>query len=380
MKQKKIRLAFFSSTRGDISILKPLIDQINKNPYFDYLFFVYGTHLNKTYGNTINEIIGSNLKITSMSNTISKEDSISGIVNSLLLTQNFVNKVFQKYKFDAVVLLGDRLERIPVVSNIIAYRKLLFHLHGGELTYGALDDQVRHIITKASHLHFPICSQYKKNILNMAEENFRILDSGSLAVENIYKFIKKEKSKGKKIVILTYHPETLTDNFNWNKNFNIICETLKKYRLEVVITAPGHEKESKKNIEYIIQYTKHNKNFKFIPSLGYKKYFEILNKTLFVIGNSSSGIIEVPYYKIPTIDIGDRQKGRFKHSSIISCKCNSKEINKAIRKALSKNYNNKISKMKLYFGKGNASKKIINFIYKNIKNREKLINKKFSND
>ena len=376
MKQKKIKLAFFSSTRGDLAILKPLLDQIKKNQHFDYLLFVHGTHLDKKYGNTIDEINNSKLKITAKSNTLSKEDSSSGLVNSLLLTQNFANKIFKKYKFDAVVLLGDRLERLPIVSNIIAYRKLLFHLHGGELTYGALDDQVRHIITKAAHLHFPICNQYKKNILNMAEENFRIFKSGSLAVENIYKF--KKKNIIKNIVLLTYHPETMLNKFNWNKNFQIICSTLKKFDLEVIITAPGHEKGSKKNIENIIRYTKSNKNFKFIPSLGYKKYFEILNKTLFVIGNSSSGIIEVPYYKIPTIDIGSRQEGRFKHFSIINCKCNFKEINSAIKKALSKKYINKILKMKLYFGKGEASKKILKFIDKNMKDKKILINKKFS--
>ena len=147
--------------------------------------------MDKEFGNTVKEIETNKIKITKQSNTLSSLDGFNGLSDSLLLTQRFVNEVFNKYQFDGVVLLGDRLERLPIVSNVIAYRKFLFHLHGGEITYGALDDQVRHIITKASHLHFPICNDYKKNILKMAEEKFRILNSGSLVIENIKKFIKK---------------------------------------------------------------------------------------------------------------------------------------------------------------------------------------------
>ena len=377
MKKKKIKLAFFSSTRGDIAILKPLIDQIKKNKYLDYHFFIHGTHLDKEFGNTVKEIETNKIKITKQSNTLSSLDGFNGLSDSLLLTQRFVNEVFNKYQFDGVVLLGDRLERLPIVSNVIAYRKFLFHLHGGEITYGALDDQVRHIITKASHLHFPICNDYKKNILKMAEEKFRILNSGSLVIENIKKFIKKNNKK--EYVILTYHPETLITKFNWNKNFKKICDVVKRFKLKVIITAPGHEKDSKKNIKYMKIYEKKKMNLKFIPSLGYKKYFSLLNKTLFVIGNSSSGIIEVPYYRIPTINIGNRQDGRVKHESIISCNHRPKEINKAIIKALSKNYVNKISKMKMYFGKGDASEKIVKFIIKNMNKKKRLTNKKFIN-
>lgn len=377
MKKKKIKLAIFSSTRGDISILKPLIEEIKKNKFVDYLFFVHGTHLSKKFGKTIKEIKINKIKITKKYNTITMSDNQSGISNSLLLTQKFANLVFEKYSFDGVILLGDRLERLPIVSNAIAYRKFLFHLHGGEMTYGALDDQVRHIITKASHLHFPICNNYKKNIEKMSEEKFRILNSGSLAIENIKKFIKKNNQK--KFVILTYHPETLLNEFNWNKNFEKICNILKKFKLKVIVTAPGFERDSKKNIRFIDSYVKKNDNFEFIPSLGFKKYFSILNKTLFVIGNSSSGIIEVPYYRIPTINIGIRQSGRFTHESVICCNHSTKQINNAIKKALSRNFIAKISKMKLYFGNGDASKKIVKFIIKNMKNKKKLINKKFSN-
>ncbi len=375
-KKKKICLAFFTSTRGDISILKPLIDRIKKNHKFSYKLFVHGTHLFKNYGNTINEIKENKIKISYSAKTINKKDTQKEIANSLLLTQKFSNYIFKKFYFDAIILLGDRLERLPIVSNAILYRKFLFHLHGGELTYGALDDQVRHVITKASHLHFPICEPYKNNIINMSEEKFRILVSGSLAIENLKKFINKEKNIKKTKVILTYHPETLINKFDWEKNFKQICNVLKMYNFQVIITSPGYEKGTNKNLLFIKKHIKKLKNFKFIPSLGFRRYFKILNNTKFVIGNSSSGIIEVPYFRIPTINIGTRQEGRYQHLSIINTKCTKSDIDKAIKVALSKKFCNKLLKMKLYFGDGKASRKILNFIYKRMQNQNKLINKK----
>lgn len=375
---KKSILAFFTSTRGDLAIFKPLIDSIKRNKNLDYLFFVHGTHLEKNYGYTIKEINNLKIKVSAKRKTISNIDSKRGIAETLLKTQTFANIVFKKYKFDAVVILGDRIERLPIISNCIAYRKLIFHLHGGELTYGALDDQVRHLTTKASHLHFTICENYKKNILKLSEENFRICNSGSLAIESILKY-KKKRSNTRKYVILTYHPETVFETFKWENNFKIICEVLNKFKLNVIVTAPGYEKGSKGHIKKIKQNIKRFKSFIFIPSLGHKNYFNLMNETKFVIGNSSSGIIEVPYFKIPSINIGNRQRGRFMHDSIINCKAQKKDLNYSVKKALSSKFINKITRMKLYFGNGDASKKIINFIIKNIKNKNKLIYKKFKN-
>ena len=375
-KKKKIHLAFFTSTRGDMAIIKPLLDEIKKSNNFSYKLFVHGTHLEKKYGYTIDEIKKSNLKISYYSKTIKAGDSQNEIADSFVLTQNFSNYVFKNFSFDAIILLGDRLERLPILTNCILYRKFIFHLHSGEFTYGSLDDQVRHIITKASHLHFPICENYRKNIIRMSEEKFRILNAGSLAIENIKKFIKYKKKINKTNVILTYHPETLTNNFLWEANFNKIYNVIKRLSLNVIITSPGYEKGSQKNISFIKKKIKNNKKCKFVSSLGFKNYFKILNKTMFVIGNSSSGIIEAPYFRIPTINIGTRQDGRFQHDSIINSNCNENELEKSIKLAMSKKFNKRALKMKLYFGNGKTSKKILNFIFERMQNKKKLINKK----
>lgn len=371
------KLAFFTSTRSDMTIFEPLLREIKKNKNFDFLLFVHGTHLEKNYGNTIEDIKKLNFKITSKFNSVYNLDNQFGIVKSLEMTQNGINKIFNAFEFDSVVILGDRIERLPIVSAAIAYRKFIFHIHGGEITTGALDEQVRHMITKSAHLHFTICEKYKANVLNMAEEYFRVHNVGALGIENILKNKEKKNNNNKHKVIFTYHPETLKNEFNWKKNFLKIANELNKFNLKIIITSPGHEINTKNHIKYINSFIKNKKNFLFEKSLGANKYFKTLEECLFVIGNSSSGIIEVPYFKIPTINIGLRQNGRFLHKSIIQSDTNSANIKKAIKKAMSKKFNDKIKKMRLHFGNGGASKKILDIIKKYIKNKDKLLDKHF---
>lgn len=377
----KHKLAFFTSTRSDMTILESLLIEISKSKHFEYLLFVHGTHLEKKYGNTLSDIKKNNFKILSQFRSINKLDNEFGLVKSLEMTQKGVNKIFQTHKFDSVFVLGDRIERLPIVSAAIAYRKFIFHIHGGEITSGALDDQVRHMITKSAHLHFTICNRYKKNVLSMNEEKFRVHNVGSLGIERILKTFKKDKKNiiYKNQVILTYHPETLKNDFSWNKNFSTIIKALDDFKFHVIITSPGHEKGSMQQINFIKKKIKNKKNFLFIKSLGLNGYFENVKKSVFVIGNSSSGIIEVPYFNVPTINIGLRQNGRFFHKSIIQCDNEYLSIKSAIIKAKSKSFISKIKNMKLYFGKGGASKKILDIITKNLKNKNKLLNKQFQN-
>ena len=166
-------------------------------------------------------------------------------------------------------------------------------------------------------------------------EKFRVHNVGSLGIERILGNYKKNEKKENQ-VILTFHPETLKNDFRWNRNFLAIIKELSKFQFKVIITSPGHEKGSKKQINFIKKIIKNKKNFSFIKSLGARGYFDELKKSLFVIGNSSSGIIEVPYFKIPTINIGLRQNGRFFHKSIIQTKNKPSSIRRSIITANSK--------------------------------------------
>ncbi len=368
----KKNIAIFTSTRSDIAILTPLIEKLNKSKTLNCLLFVHGTHLERKYGFTINEIEKLKFKITKSFNNDSHRDDEFGQVQSLNKIQSEVNNIFKKFIIDGVIILGDRLERLPIVSACIAYRKIIIHLHGGEITLGAIDEQIRHMISKAAHLHFVIADEYKKNLLKMGENKKIIYNYGSLGVEKTLKFLNKNETK-KNLVILTFHPETVYENFDWKEKFTTIIKALDKFYYDVIVTAPGFEKNSKKNIFFIKKHLKNKKKFKFVESLGFKNYFSLLNKSKFVIGNSSSGIIEVPYFRIPTINIGERQKGRFMHKSIINTDFKLNNIVKAINKCENKKFIIKIKNMKLKFGNGNTSAKIVKTVEKKLFNKDLLI-------
>jgi GDP/UDP-N,N'-diacetylbacillosamine 2-epimerase (hydrolysing) len=372
----KKNIAIFTSTRSDISILSPLIEKLQNSKLLNYFLFVHGTHLNKKYGSTISEIKKLKFKIAKSFNDSSEKDDQFGQILNLNKTQFEVNKIFKNFKIDAVIILGDRLERLPILTACIVYRKVIIHLHGGEITLGAIDEQIRHMISKAAHLHFVIAETYKKNLLKMRERSNRIFNFGSLGVEKSLK-LRKKNIKKENIPILTFHPETIFENFAWEEKFALILKALDKFNYNIIITAPGFEKNSKKFITTIKKILKNKdpNKFKFTESLGFKNYFSMLNKSKFVIGNSSSGIIEVPYFKIPTINIGDRQEGRYMHQSIIPCDYKFENIVNAIKKCESKKFINKIQTMKLSFGNGNTSSKIVKVLEKKLLNEKSLIKK-----
>ena len=187
-------IAIFSSTRGDMSILSPLIKKINREKKVKYLFFVGGTHLIKNYGETVDEIKDLKINIKAKFDYLVSGNENQKFSESLARAHKSISKIFSKYNFDLVCILGDRFEKLAIVNNAIIYNKPIIHLHGGEVTEGVIDNQIRNMITKASHLHFVVCEQYRNNIINMGEDKKRVFNFGSLAVDNI-KTVKKISKK-----------------------------------------------------------------------------------------------------------------------------------------------------------------------------------------
>jgi len=379
-----IRVAIFTSTRSDMSYLRPLIEKMEKAPKIQPMLFVGGTHLIKEFGNTLGEIKKSKIKITGYFDYYYLGNTKYSLAKSLTNAHEKIAKIFKKFHFDIVCVMGDRFEKLAEVNNAILFNKPIIHLFGGEKTEGVIDEQVRHMITKASHLHFVTCKEYKKNLLNMGEQEFRVHQSGSLTIDSI-KNIKKISQKKlfkkfklnytKPVGILTYHPVTLENKISTLQQIKNIFNALSEYDMQFIVTAPGHEYGRDKIDNFIRKISEKNTKFFYVKSLGFENLFNLISHCKFVIGNSSSGIIEVPYFKIPTINIGDRQKGRIFHKSIISCGYASDEIKKSLNKALSRDFINKIKKMNYRFGNGNASNKIVKVI-KKIKLDEKFLRKK----
>ena len=321
-----IRIAIFTSARSEMSVLRPLIENMKKDSKIKPMLFVGGSHLIKKYGRTVNEIKKLKIKVTDYFNYYSTGNTRHSFIKSLTNAHEKIGKIFKKYKFDIICVIGDRFEKLAEVNNAILFNKPIIHFFGGEVTEGVIDEQIRHMITKASHLHFVTCETYKKNLINMGEEKFRVHTPGNLTIDNIKnikkisrkKIFKKFKLDYKKSLgILTYHPVTLENKISTTKQIKNIFNALNKYDMQFVVTAPGHEYGRDKIESFIKKTLKKNKKLFYIKSLGFENLFSLIPHCKFVVGNSSSGIVEVPYFKIPTINIGDRQKGRIFHKSFI---------------------------------------------------------------
>ncbi len=368
-----IKIAFFTSTRGDLASLNPIIKEVERTKGFKPLLFVGGTHLYKNYGHTIKEIQKEKLKVSGYYKYKIVGNTRSQLLKSLADAHKKISKIFIKFKFDYIFILGDRFEKLAEVNNAIIFNKPIIHYSGGEETFGVIDNQIRHMITKSAHLHFVMCEKYRQNVINMGENHNRVFNVGNLSIKNM-KNIKFNNKKSlfkkfkidpqKPLGIFTYHPVTLKTNLSSSRQIRNIFSALKKFNIQFLITTPGHEHGRDIILKYIRKNLKKNKNLFYVDSLGFKNLLNFYKYSNFVIGNSSSGIGQAPYFRIPTINIGERQKGRYFHPSIINCGYSVNQIKNAIQKTQNKIFLKNLKKMKFMFGDGTAPKKIIRILKK----------------
>jgi GDP/UDP-N,N'-diacetylbacillosamine 2-epimerase (hydrolysing) len=378
------KICVVTGSRAEYGLLKLLIKKIIKSPILKLQLIVTGMHLSKKFGNTIKDINSDGYKIDSKINLLLNEDTPEAITKSMGIGMRGFAKTLFKLKPDLLLVLGDRYEiMIAVISAMIA-KIPVAHLHGGEITEGAFDDMIRHSITKMSHLHFVATEKYKKRVIQLGEQPKRIFNVGSLAADyitshKIIPFHKLEKDiKFKfldKNILITFHPVTLEDNTS-KKQINEIIYALQELKnTGLIFTMPNSDTDSNIIFKKIKKFCKNNSNAKFYKSLGQSRYISCLNYVDCVLGNSSSGIIEVPSFKKPTINIGERQSGRIKAKSVIDCKPEKLSIQKALKKAFSKKFQLSLSKVKNPYGKLGAGDEIIKILEKN--KFENLIKKNF---
>ena len=364
-------IAIFTTTRAEFGILKPLISELNKTSATEVLLFVGGTHIASEHGYTMNEIKKGNFKITQTFDYLLNEDSPYSLTKSSGIETFELANIFNNFNFDAVCILGDRYELLPIVQTAILFKKPIIHLHGGERTEGAIDEQIRHMITKAAHIHFAACDEYAQNIIKLGEESFRVHNTGALAVDNMTSVKKKKKaelfselnlSPEIPTIIMTFHPVTLESDISPHKQIENIFSSINNYNFQVVITAPNIDSERNEIEKVILKHVTKNPDYKYIESLGAVNFHKLIAYSEFIIGNSSSGIVEVPFFKKPTINIGTRQAGRIQHESIINTDYSVASIQKGIKKAVSSEFKNQILDLKYIFGDGNTAKKMVSII------------------
>ena len=383
----KNNIFIFTSTRADYGLQRGVIKEIQKNNKINTYLVVGGTHLLEEYGNTIEEILNDNIKNIIKLPFLSSSLDASSLVYSVGNGLTQVSEIFMKYKPDIVILLGDRYELFIAAIAALLYNSIIIHVAGGEITTGVIDEQVRHAITKIAHIHMPSTSLYAENISKMGEEDWRIHIVGAPGLENIKKlelYTKEEILKltgiddDKNTIICTYHPVTLEGEDNVKRQIKNLLEALSKFDLQIVFTRPNAEVDSDEIVNMIKKFVDDNPKAYFFDSLGSKLYLSFLKYAKAVVGNSSSGIAEAPFFSIPTVNVGNRQEGRLQTESIIQTGYLVNEIYKGIEKALyDTEFLKKIKKIKNPYGDGNASKYVIEAMEEILKiSKEKLLKKR----
>lgn len=367
-----MKINSITGSRAEFFLLKDLILKIEKDKYFQHKLIVTGSHNQKYFGKTINQIkknkinIGKKIKIN-----LSKDDPyhITKSFNEAVKKFNFY---FLKNKPDAIMLLGDRYEIFSAAIAAYFNGIPIIHLYGGELTYGAIDESIRHCITKLANIHFVSNRNHFLRVRQLGENKKMIFNVGSLGVEaakNNVSFSKKKMEKDLKIkfrnknLLVTFHSETLKSEKINLKYLNELLKSLStQKKTSIIFTLPNADFYFKKIIKVLKQFVSFKSNCYLFSSLGHDYYFSLCKIVDLVIGNSSSGIIEVPTLKKISINIGERQLGRISANSVINTYFDSKKISLSIKKAYKKYNTIKNSEFINPYEGYKTSNKIINIL------------------
>lgn len=372
-----------TGNRSEYGILKNILWGIQYSKKLELYIVATGAHLSERYGYTIKEIEDDGFNVwkkISLNNVLEEKVRIPEEMGSLML---HLSNAFCEVRPDILLLLGDRYEMLASASVAVGLHIPIAHISGGECTEGAMDEQIRHAITKMSHIHFPGASVYADNIKKMGEEAWRIFDIGDPGIENIknIKIIQKEELEAdlkininKKTLLVTYHPVTL-ELAELENQINNLIQALSNYNGTIIITYPNSDDGSELIICKWEEFAKMKKTVRLVHNLGICRYLNVMRYCGAVVGNSSSAIIEAPFLKVPAVNVGNRQKGRLMSDSIICCGYSQNEIKNAIDRALSDEFAEIVQSSKSLYGEGDTSRKIVN-VLENIALDDKLLKKK----
>lgn len=375
-----------TGTRAEYGLLYWTMKRIQEDKALELQLIVTGNHLVPEYGLTLDEIKNDGFKIDEEIDMLISSKNKSSILKSMGIEMIQISQSIDRLKPDIMLILGDRYETFIAATCAMMMNIPIAHMNGGESTEGLVDEQIRHAITKMAHIHFTGAELYKKRIIKMGEENWRVYNTGQAAVENIksVKFLsKKELEKqlnikfDRKTFLITYHPVTLESD-DTNYQIEQLLEALQEYDANMIFTYPNADFGSKDIIDKINKFIDKNANAHMVYSLGKVKYLSLLKEADVVIGNSSSGIIEAPIFKRAVVNIGSRQKGRLRNKNIIDTDYKSSDIVHAINKALyDEKFREDIENIENVYGDGNTSYEIVG-VLKSINLDKKLISKKLN--
>ncbi len=385
----KKRIAIITSTRAEYGLLLPLIRKMQECPVLEPAILVSGTHLLERFGNTIQYIENDGIDIAykiPIFDDDFKSDEIS-VAKAIARATELTAEIFEKEKYDAMVVLGDRYELLGFCNAAAICRVPVIHLHGGEITEGAIDDKIRHAVTKLASLHFPSIKEYADRIIQMGEDPSKVHPVGALGIDNILslKLLDKQEllkevnvETDRPVAAVTFHPVTTESAEMAAKETDIVMECLVQSGVFSIITMPNSDVGGDVVFDRIMAAVEsHPDQMCVRKSLGQLRYLSLLKNADIMIGNSSSGILESASFRLPTVDIGDRQKGRMAPANVIHCECERDAIMQAIEKGMSHEFRESLAGYVSPYGDGHAAERMIEVIKDTDFSDPQLIAKKF---
>ena len=380
----KRKICVVTGTRAEYGLLYWLMKEIEADKELQLQLIVTGMHLSPEFGLTYKEI-EKEFKIDKKIEMLLSSDTAVGISKSMGLAQISFSESFEELKPDILVVLGDRYEIFSAVSTAMIAKIPIAHLHGGEITEGAFDESIRHSITKMSHLHFTATDEYKNRVIQLGEHPNTVFNVGGMGIESIkrLKLLSREEFEksidfrlNKKNILVTFHPVTL-ENLTAKEQFQELLDAIDELEdTNIIFTKANSDTDGRIINQMIDKYVSNNSHKSIgFSSLGQLRYLSALKFVDSVVGNSSSGLLEAPSFKIGTINIGDRQKGRIKAESVIDCEAKKVEISKAFGEIYSKEFQEKLKNVENPYGENCPSNQIVE-VLKNV-NLASILKKSF---
>jgi len=370
--------------RSDYGIYRPLLQKIAADPDLRLQIYVAGGHLSAAQGLTLKQIEADGYAIVARLDTLLPSDAPEAISQSIGLGVSAFAQAFSISRPDILVVLGDRFDMYVAALAALPFKLPVLHIHGGEVTEGAIDDSLRHSLTKLSHLHCVASKEYARRVLQLGEEPWRVTVSGALSLDNLSTVARLSRAEleerwklklDQPFLLATFHPVTLEfEKTAWHaEQFLSALETI---NLPVIATLPNIDTYGQIIIDQMKRHSKTHPTFQLVDSLGVQGYFSLMTLAAAMAGNSSSGILEAPSFKLPVVNVGTRQKGRTRAANVIDVDYCSSDIVAGLQRALSTEFRAKLSDMRSPFEYGNAAEIILQRL-KSTELNQALLQKQF---
>lgn len=379
------KICVITGTRAEYGLLRWVMQGITETPDLELQIIATGMHLSPEFGLTWREIEKDGYTISRKVEMLTSSDTPVGIAKSMGLGMIGFADALDELRPDLIVVLGDRFEIFATVAAAMVARIPVAHIHGGEATEGLIDEAIRHSISKMSHLHFVAAEEYRHRVIQLGEAPDRVFLVGGLGIDNIKRLALLDRnaleaslgwSLGKKNLLVTFHPVTLETATAQDQMAELLAALSELQDTRLIITLPNADTDGRMLIRQIDEFVARHDNARAYTSLGQLRYLSCIAQVDGVVGNSSSGLLEVPSFHKGTINIGDRQRGRLQASSVLNCAPERGAIRAALEQLYSPPFQASLGQVRNPYGEGGASEKIVEVI--RACNLNNLLKKRFN--